>query len=63
MHKPHLLPTHLSQRPNTPQYFVTKYQDHLKEIRAKNARDLARIKELCRQWEQLPELDNINNNL
>lgn len=63
MHKPRILPTHLSQKPNTAAYFVTKYLDHLNALRARNTRDLQRIKDLCREWEQLPELDNINNNL
>lgn len=61
MHKPRILPTHMSQRPNTPQYFVTKHLDYLAALRARNARDLNKIKDLCREWEQLPELDNINN--
>ena len=63
MHKCHKLPSHLSFTPNTPPYFVAKRLGELDRLRKKNAKDLQRIKDLCRQWEQLPDLDNLSNNL
>lgn len=59
----HKLPAHLSYNPNTPPYFIAKRLAELEKLRKKNARDLQRIKDLCRQWEQLPDLDNLSNNI
>ena len=63
MHKCHKLPAYLSYNPNTPPYFIAKKLEAIERLRKKNARDLQRIKDLCRQWEQLPDLDNLSNNI
>jgi len=59
----HKLPAHLSYNPNSAPYFVAKKLAELERLRKKNARDLQRIKDLCRQWEQLPDLDNISQEI